>query len=59
MMARTICYEEVCGVHDKINFLSLALGVLVVATVILGIITVNAATIGFDLVNLPLIPENF
>ena len=58
-MSKAICYDEICGTQDKINFLSIVLGVLVVSTVILGAITINAAMIGFESVSIPLMSSDF
>ena len=59
MMSKTICYEEVCGVHEKIHLLSLVLVALASATVILGVITVDAAKVGFEFLSIPMIPTDF
>ncbi len=59
MMSKTICYEEVCGVHDKINFFSLVIVTLAAATVILGVITLDAARVGFEFLSIPMIPTDF
>lgn len=58
-MSKMICYNEVCGVHDKIHLLSLVLVSLAVATIILGVITLDAARIGFEFLSIPLIPTDF
>ena len=59
MMSKTICYEEVCGVHEKIHLLSIVVIALAAATVILGVITLDAARVGFDFLNLPMIPTDY
>ena len=59
MMSKTICYEEVCGVHDKIHLLSIVLVALAAATVILGVITVDADKVGFEFLSIPMIPTDF
>ena len=59
MMSKTICYEEVCGVHEKIHLLSIVVIALAAATVILGVITLDSARTGFEFLNLPLLQTDY
>jgi len=59
MMSKTFCYEEVCGIRDKIHVLPLFLGVLAVSTVIVGVILANAAVMNVEFLNIPFLPLDF
>lgn len=58
-MTRTICYEEVCGINDKIHLWSILLVSVVAATVIYGALLINTAWVGLELSSISLFPTEF
>lgn len=58
-MTRTICYEEVCGINDKIHLWSILLTSVIAATVIYGALLINTAWVGLELSNISLFPTEF
>lgn len=58
-MAKIVCYEEVCGINDKIHLRNWILAALAVAVLIETAIIVQTSFTVFELLNLAIFPTDF